>query len=136
VNIEDVVKYGIVSGTNISHDLMKVNSLVEKPSVENSPSNIAIIGRYVLKPMIFDSLKSLSPGKDNEIQLTDALIDVLNNGNNMLARELHGRRFDVGTVFSYISANIELALLDDRFSSQMKALLFDLYARTSRAHDN
>ena len=77
VNTEDVCKYGIVDGIQIEGKVCKVKGLVEKPSVEDAPSNIAILGRYIVTPKIFEILENTKPGKGNEIQLTDALLELV-----------------------------------------------------------
>ncbi len=123
VPIEDVVKYGIVSGSNLSSDLVKVTSLIEKPSVNQAPSNNAIIGRYILTPEIFDSLENIKPGYNNELQLTDALVDMLKNGEDIVAKRIKGNRYDVGDILGLITANVEMALNNDKYSTEMEAFL-------------
>jgi len=126
VPIEDVVKYGIVSGSNLSSDLIKVGSMIEKPTIAEAPSNIAIIGRYVLNPDIFDSLEHIKPGRNNELQLTDALIDSMKNGGEILAKQIHGKRYDIGSIIGLISANVEMALLSDKYSAEMRLVLSEI----------
>ncbi|AEH25426.1 UTP--glucose-1-phosphate uridylyltransferase GalU [Pyrococcus yayanosii] len=105
-----VSRYGIIKGKEIGKGLYTVEDLIEKPSPNEAPSNIAIIGRYILPPEIFDVLKETPPGKDGEIQLTDAL-RLLVKDTNLLAKEIEGRRYDVGDKVEFIIANLELGLV-------------------------
>jgi UTP--glucose-1-phosphate uridylyltransferase len=108
---QEVSKYGITSidkSENIGN-VFVVNDLVEKPSVDEAPSNYAIMGRYVLTPGIFDILENQSPGAGGEIQLTDA-IKKLNEQQYVMACEFEGQRYDVGDKFGFIKATVEFAL--------------------------
>lgn len=111
---EDVSKYGIVSikQTEIAKNCFHVNDLVEKPKLENAPSNYAIMGRYVLRPEIFEILDTQTPGAGGEIQLTDA-IKRLNEKQMVVAYNFEGTRYDVGDKFGFIKAQIEFALKRD-----------------------
>jgi UTP--glucose-1-phosphate uridylyltransferase len=110
VKESDVSKYGIVDPKEkFSESLYEVSNLVEKPSVERAPSNIAIMGRYILTPEVFNILENLEPGSGNEIQLTDAL-QVLNKDQGVLAYLFEGERFDIGDKYGFVQATIELAL--------------------------
>lgn len=111
---EDVSKYGIVSikQTEIAKNCFHVNDLVEKPKLENAPSNYAIMGRYVLRPEIFDILDTQTPGAGGEIQLTDA-IKRLNEKQMVVAYNFEGTRYDVGDKFGFIKAQVEFALKRD-----------------------
>nr|WP_206204542.1 UTP--glucose-1-phosphate uridylyltransferase GalU [Thermococcus sp. 21S7] len=109
VPFELVGRYGIVDGEEVEDGLYRIRALVEKPSPEEAPSNIAIIGRYVLTPDVFDALKETSPGKGGEIQLTDALGALL-KGREMFAKRITGKRYDVGSKAGFIRANIEISL--------------------------
>lgn len=106
---EDVCKYGIVDGMHIEDRVYKVKGLVEKPEVEDAPSNIAILGRYVINPAIFEILEHTEPGKGGEIQLTDAL-KVLAQREAMYAYIFEGRRYDVGDKQGFLQATVEFAL--------------------------
>lgn len=111
---EDVSKYGIVSikQTEIAKNCFHVNDLVEKPKLENAPSNYAIMGRYVLRPEIFEILDTQTPGAGGEIQLTDA-IKRLNEKQMVVAYNFEGTRYDVGDKFGFIKAQVEFALKRD-----------------------
>ncbi|NME83758.1 UTP--glucose-1-phosphate uridylyltransferase GalU [Clostridium sp. SM-530-WT-3G] len=106
---QDVSKYGIVDGIQIEDRVSKVKGLIEKPSVEEAPSNIAILGRYIVTPRIFDILDNTKPGKGNEIQLTDALLQLIKE-EAMYAYNFEGRRYDVGDKLGYLQATVEYAL--------------------------
>jgi UTP--glucose-1-phosphate uridylyltransferase len=106
---QDVNKYGIVKGMHIEDGVYKVKDLIEKPKVEESPSNIAILGRYIITPQIFDILDNTVPGKGGEIQLTDALKTLISQ-EAMYAYKFEGRRYDVGDKLGFLQANIEYAL--------------------------
>jgi len=109
VGKDEVSRYGIIEGVSLRPGLFKVRSLIEKPSPEEAPSNLAIVGRYVLSPLVFEILKDTKPGKGGEIQLTDAL-NVLCQNEPIYAVILKGKRFDVGEKLGYMIAQVELAL--------------------------
>jgi len=109
VDKEEVSRYGIVGGNKIGDRLYSVTELVEKPSRENSPSNLAIMGRYILSPKILEILEKQQPGAGGEIQLTDAIAG-LNESEAVYAYDFDGVRYDVGEKFGFIRTNIELAL--------------------------
>lgn len=109
VKHEDVCKYGIVDGTQLEDRVYKVKDLVEKPSVEEAPSNVAILGRYIINPGIFDILAETKPGKGGEIQLTDALKELAIK-EEMYAYDFEGRRYDVGNKQGFLEATVETAL--------------------------
>lgn len=96
-------KYGVIAGELISEGIYRVNSMVEKPAPEDAPSNLAIIGRYILTPDIFDLIADTQPGKGGEIQITDALMKQAAQG-NVLAYKFKGQRFDCGGAEGYIEA--------------------------------
>jgi len=106
---EDVSKYGIIKGMHIEDRVYKVKDLVEKPKVEEAPSNIAILGRYIITPQIFDILSETKPGKGGEIQLTDALRTLIQH-EAMYAYSFEGRRYDVGDKLGFLQASVEFAL--------------------------
>lgn len=106
---ENVSKYGIVDGIIIEDRVSKVKGLVEKPAVDEAPSNTAILGRYIVTPRIFDILDNTKPGKGNEIQLTDALLELIKE-EAMYAYNFEGRRYDVGDKLGYLEATVEYAL--------------------------
>ncbi|MCQ2015576.1 MULTISPECIES: UTP--glucose-1-phosphate uridylyltransferase GalU [Clostridium] len=109
VDKENVSKYGIVDGILIEDRVCKVKGLVEKPSVDEAPSNTAILGRYIVTPKIFDILDNTKPGKGNEIQLTDALLELIKE-EAMYAYNFEGKRYDVGDKLGFLEATVEYAL--------------------------
>ena len=103
VPAEDTHKYGVIAGQMIRDDLFRVDNMVEKPEPGTAPSNLAIIGRYILTPDIFDIIEETEPGKGGEIQITDALLKQAQSG-CVLAYKFKGKRFDCGSVDGYIEA--------------------------------
>jgi UTP--glucose-1-phosphate uridylyltransferase len=118
VNVEDVSRYGIVDAKEIGERLYTVNSLVEKPKQEESPSNLAILGRYILSPRIFDILGNQKPGAGGEIQLTDAIAN-LNLIEAVYAYNFNGTRYDVGDKMGFIQTTIEFALQHDELKHEL-----------------
>lgn len=125
---EDVSKYGIVAGRQVDDRVFKVTDMIEKPEIDEAPSNIAILGRYIISPSIFSYLENVSPGKNGEIQLTDALKDMMQH-ETMYAYDFIGRRYDVGNKMGFLQATVEFALdrddLRDEFSSWLKQIVKD-----------
>ena len=130
VDKENVDKYGIVDGIQISDKVYKVNNLVEKPQVDVAPSNIAILGRYIITPEIFDILDNTKPGKGGEIQLTDALKTLIAQ-QDMYAYIFEGRRYDVGDKLGFLEATVEFALKRDELK-----VPFMKYLQTLKNNDN
>jgi UTP--glucose-1-phosphate uridylyltransferase len=106
---QEVNRYGIVSPDRISDGLYKVTDLVEKPAPADAPSNLAVIGRYILPPEIFPILRKTKPGKNGEIQLTDALRELAKTS-PMYALEIKGNRYDAGDKLGFLIATVEFAL--------------------------
>ena len=100
---DQIHKYGVIKGSVIRDDIYRVDDMVEKPAPGTAPSNLAIIGRYILTPDIFDILENTKPGKGGEIQITDALLEQAKSG-CVLAYKFKGKRFDCGSVPGYIEA--------------------------------
>lgn len=116
----DVDKYGIIDPAGETETgLHQVSKFVEKPSVDNAPSDLAIIGRYVLTPEIFDILENQEVGAGDEIQLTDA-IETLNKTQRVFAREFTGNRYDVGDKFGFVETSIEYGLNHPQISDKLK----------------
>jgi UTP--glucose-1-phosphate uridylyltransferase len=121
----DVSKYGIVSPAASYTNYRLIEDLVEKPDRDQAPSNLAVIGRYIIMPEIFRILERQEPGRGGEIQLTDAL-RVLNKEQQMAAYLMQAKRYDVGDKLGYIEATIELALQRPDLQEQVKAYLLSL----------
>jgi UTP--glucose-1-phosphate uridylyltransferase len=113
-----VNRYGIISGEEITPGIYQVSSLVEKPRVDQAPSRLAIIGRYVLTPEIFSHLEKVTPGHGGEIQLTDALQGQA-SARGLLAVKIRGMRFDAGDWAEYLTANIYFALQDEELREDL-----------------
>ena len=109
VDRENVNKYGILDVKHIEDRVYKVKDMVEKPAVEEAPSNIAILGRYIITPEIFNILENQEPGKGGEIQLTDAL-QTLATKEAIYAYNFEGRRYDVGDKLGFLEATVDFAL--------------------------
>jgi len=122
VEKKDVNKYGIVKGQKLSERLYKVEDLIEKPEVEEAPSNIAILGRYVISPTIFDILKYTEPGAGNEIQLTDGLKELLKH-EDVYSYVFEGKRYDVGNKFGFLQATVEFALSNEELGNEFREYL-------------
>lgn len=122
VEKSQVKNYGIVDGKSIKPNVWQAMTLVEKPSVEEAPSNLAVLGRYVLAPEIFDILEHTAPGRGGEIQLTDAICELAAK-QPVYAYNFFGRRYDIGDKEGFLEATIEYALkrpeLRDRFMAYM-----------------
>ena len=103
VDKNEVSKYGIIDGKEIEEDVIMVKNMIEKPEIDKAPSNLAVIGRYILTPDIFELLKKTKPGKGGEIQLTDAIMSQAQDG-MVLAYKFKGKRFDCGSVGGFIEA--------------------------------
>ena len=125
---EEVSSYGVVDPQFLGDDLARIKRFVEKPSVEEAPSNLASVGRYVLSPGIFDELAQTKPGVGNEIQLTDA-IQALIEKEGGIAYIHSGPIFDVGRKYDYIKATIELALRRDDLEGPLRKLIEEIAAR-------
>ena len=118
----DVSKYGIISVQDVKERIYKVNTLVEKPNIQEAPSNIAILGRYILEPTIFEILEKTKKGIGGEIQLTDAL-KKYNEKNDIYAYEFSGKRYDIGNKMGFLMATVEFALRRESLSGQFKDYL-------------
>jgi UTP--glucose-1-phosphate uridylyltransferase len=125
VHDKEVSYYGIVTGKNISDKLIEVSALVEKPNKDNAPSNLAIMGRYIIHSDIFDILGNTLPGKGREIQLTDALTE-LKKTQQLFAYIFEGNRYDLGDKLGYLKANIEFALQKTDIRDELIQYLTDI----------
>ena len=115
-------KYGVIEGTRLEENVFRINRLVEKPKISDAPSNLAMVGRYILTPDIFDKIKETNPGVDGEIQLTDAL-SKLDEAYGVL---FEGKTYNVATRFDWLKASIEFGLEDstkDELIQYMKTFI-------------
>ena len=124
---ENVSKYGIIKPLKqIDEKTVVVEDFIEKPSVTEAPSNLAALGRYVLEPEIFSYLKETKPGKGGEIQWTDAILAMKNNGEKLYAYNFDGLRYDTGDKFGMFVANVEFGLRHEELKDKVKDYLKDL----------
>ena len=130
LGVEDVLpsetaNYGIVDAFEIEQNLLKLKSIVEKPKPADAPSTLAVVGRYILTPKIFECLEKVKPGKGGEIQLTDGISDLMQY-EDILAYRFAGKRYDCGSKLGFMKANVEYALkhseIADDFASYLKSL--------------
>lgn len=117
VEDEDVNKYGIMDGEKIDEDVFSISKMIEKPKLREAPTNLAILGRYVITPKIFEILKTQKPGVGNEIQLTDALFN-LSKFEKVHGKVFVGDRYDVGSKIGFIKATIDRALNTEEFRDE------------------
>jgi UTP--glucose-1-phosphate uridylyltransferase len=119
---ERVGRYGIISGNKVSDMIWHVSELVEKPKIEDTPSNLAIAGRYILTPEIFKAIERTKPDKGKNIQLTDAM-NILLKRQNIYAYIIEGKRYDLGSKMDYLKTTVDFALKRKEFSSEFKKFL-------------
>ncbi|GAW94037.1 UTP--glucose-1-phosphate uridylyltransferase GalU [Calderihabitans maritimus] len=125
VPVQEVRRYGIVKPVPVGENLYKVDDLIEKPTPEQAPSTLAIMGRYIIDPAIFDILQNTEPGAGGEIQLTDALRNLLRQ-QPIYAYVFEGKRYDVGDKFGYLQAIVEFALQREEINAQFTYYLKNL----------
>ncbi|MBM6876067.1 UTP--glucose-1-phosphate uridylyltransferase GalU [Fusobacterium mortiferum] len=120
VKESDVSKYGIVKPLlSLDEKTVEMEDFIEKPSVEEAPSKLACLGRYLLTPKIFDYLEKTEPGKGGEIQLTDAIVAMMKDGEKVLAYNFEGKRYDIGNKFGLLKANIEFGLRNEETREEL-----------------
>ena len=124
---DKVSRYGVMDGNPIDKNIYLVDNFVEKPAPEDAPSNLVIAGRYVLTPEIFDCIDRTPPGKNDEIQLTDAM-ELLLKERAMYGLRFEGRRYDLGNRLDFIKTNIEFALMRDDLKEGLSSFIKELAA--------
>lgn len=122
INPIESEKYGIVSGVKFEENIYKLDHFVEKPKPEEAPSNVAIIGRYIFTPRIFEELQTIPFGKNKELQITDA-IKSLSSKEAIYGCAIEGKRFDCGSKLGFLKATIELSLQDESISEEFRKYL-------------
>lgn len=122
---EDISKYGIINAEPVEKDIFRVRGMVEKPDPKDAPSNIAVLGRYIITPEIFTLLENTRPGAGGEIQLTDALC-ALAQLQPMYCYNFDGKRYDVGSKIGFLQATVEYALTREDIGAQFKAYLTEI----------
>ncbi|HEY3240202.1 MAG TPA: UTP--glucose-1-phosphate uridylyltransferase, partial [Acidimicrobiia bacterium] len=125
---EDISSYGCISPDDVEENLVRVGAIVEKPKPEDAPSNLAVIGRYVFTPEIFDALDRITPGAGGELQLTDA-IGLLLESQTVFGLTFESGRYDIGKKIDFLRATVELALDRPDLGTEFKAFLADLVQR-------
>ncbi len=125
VDQQDVRSYGVIAGEKVSDDLWNVDTFVEKPDPEDAPSNVAVVGRYILEPSIFDILEKTGKGAGGEYQLTDALATQAKN-EKLMAYQFKGKRYDCGSKLGYLEATVEYALRHPKVGESFKQYLDSL----------
>jgi UTP--glucose-1-phosphate uridylyltransferase len=134
VSSSEVGKYGIISASGQQNRIYTVQDLIEKPAPHLAPSNMAIMGRYILQPSIFEILQTIERGAGNEYQLTDALREACHR-DGLLALELKGSRYDIGDKFGYMKAIVEMGLRREELRPQLMAYLHQIFMeQTSEKH--
>jgi UTP--glucose-1-phosphate uridylyltransferase len=122
---EETFKYGVIKGKQLADRLWDVEAMVEKPKPEDAPSNVAVVGRYILNPAIFDMIEKLTPGAGGEYQLTDAIVNLLER-ERVVAYQFRGKRYDCGSKLGYLQATVEYGLkhpeLADEFAAYLRSL--------------
>ena len=120
----DVNKYGIVEpGKAFDENTVKIENFVEKPDIDKAPSTLACLGRYILEPQIFNYLEKTPAGKGGEIQLTDAILAMIENGDKVLAYNFEGKRYDIGNKLGLLKANIEFGLRHPEIKDELREYL-------------
>jgi UTP--glucose-1-phosphate uridylyltransferase len=119
---DETKSYGIVDGKEWEDAIIKMSGIVEKPAPDVAPSNLGVVGRYVLKPRIFEHIRALKPGAGGELQLTDAIQSLLND-EQVLAYKYRGTRFDCGSKLGYLKATVEFALRHPELANDFRAYL-------------
>ncbi len=124
---DKVNRYGIVGGTPLSDSILQLDTLVEKPAIDKAPSNLAIAGRYILSPEIFDAIEKTPKGKNNEIQLTDSMLLLLKR-ENFYAHLIEGKRHDIGNKLDFLKTTVEFALKRKEFAEPFRKFLTEILA--------
>jgi UTP--glucose-1-phosphate uridylyltransferase len=125
---DEISSYGSADVEPVDDDVFRLRSVVEKPKPEDAPSNLAVIGRYVLRPSIFDALDRIEPGAGGELQLTDAIGLLLREETVLGQRFTHGR-YDAGMKVDYLRANLELALDRPDLADDVEAMIVEVVRR-------
>jgi len=131
---EEVSKYGIVDVEETEEGVLRVKDMVEKPSPEEAPSNLAIVGRYIFTPKIFDKLRETEPGKGGEIQLTDAMRMLLEE-EDIYAYPIEGKVYDTGNPLDYLKTVFEIALTREDIGVELREFIAELLSTQSQLID-
>jgi UTP--glucose-1-phosphate uridylyltransferase len=137
IGVEKITKdqsrsYGVISGKKLEPNLLKMDGIVEKPAPEDAPSNLGVVGRYILSPQIFTHIENLKPGSGGEYQLTDAIQTLLQK-EQVLGYQYDGIGYDCGSKLGYLKATVEFALSHPDVSTEFKAYLKSNKSISSRS---
>ncbi|MCB5184134.1 UTP--glucose-1-phosphate uridylyltransferase GalU [Methylobacillus gramineus] len=125
VDPSETASYGIVDAKEVSPNVLELHGIVEKPQPDEAPSNLAVVGRYILTPEIFECLENVKPGKGGEIQLTDGIAALMEK-QRILAYRFDGKRYDCGSKLGYVKANVEFSMKHDEIGEEFSQYLRDL----------
>lgn len=129
VNPNDAYKYGIVDiKKKLDSNLFEIKNVVEKPKIDLAPSNYAVLGRYVFTPCIFNYLKNIKPDENNEIQLTSAIANLIND-HKVMAYEFSGNRYDIGSKIGFVKAIVDIGLNHSEIKEELDTYLRTLYSK-------
>jgi UTP--glucose-1-phosphate uridylyltransferase len=120
---EDVNKFGVIDGVDLDESTIEVKKIVEKPKIENAPSNLVAVGKYVITPEVFEVLKNIQSGKSGEIRLADAFDQMLENNRPIYARKIDGEWLDTGDKFNFVKATIHMGLKHPEVGEKLKKYL-------------
>ncbi len=123
-----VSRYGVIGGNRVADDLYEITRLVEKPPVDEAPSNLVFAGRYIFTPELFDCIEQTPPGINEEIQLTDAM-NLLQQKQKLYGYRFDGKRFDIGNKLDFLKTNILFGLQRDDMNGNLKDFILDLAAQ-------
>jgi UTP--glucose-1-phosphate uridylyltransferase len=123
---EDISEYGVIKSKKMNGDVIEISDMIEKPTLEEAPSRMILTGRYIFEPKIFDYLEKTAPGKNNEIQVTDAM-KVLMREMPFYGLKFNEERFDCGKVLGYLEANIAFALFNPKLEENVKKMIKNFY---------
>jgi UTP--glucose-1-phosphate uridylyltransferase len=126
VSKNEVNKFGVIDGKTLENNTYKINRFVEKPKLEEAPSNLAAVGLYIITPEIIKTLNGMKSGKSGEIRLADAFDLLLEKGGNIYGKKIEGEWLDTGNKFNFIKATLKLGLKNDEVKDKLKALINDL----------
>ena len=125
---EKISRYGVIGGNKLNDSIWQLNEMVEKPHPDEAPSNLAFAGRYILTPEIFQAIEETEAGKNNEIQLTDAMKRFLSRG-SVYSYTIEGKRYDIGDKLDYLKTTVEFGLLRKEFREEFLNFMRDIISK-------
>ena len=127
---DKISRYGVIGGNKLNDSIWQLNEMVEKPDPDEAPSNLAFAGRYILTPEIFQAIEETEAGKNNEIQLTDAMKRFLSRG-SVYSYTIEGKRYDIGDKLDYLKTTVEFGLLRKEFREEFLKFIHDIISKES-----